>query len=44
MKKKIVAEVKSNEKLEELADENKQTINSLIAAGSSKNNEFVKSY
>jgi len=36
MKKKIVAEVKPNEKLEELVDENKQTINSLIAAGSSQ--------
>ena len=36
MKKKIVAEVKSNVKLEELADENKQTINSLIAAESSQ--------
>ena len=34
MKKKIVAEVKPNEKLEELADENKKTINSLIATGS----------
>ena len=34
MKKKIVAEVKPNEKLEELADENKETINSLIAKGS----------
>ena len=36
MKKKIVAEVKSNEKLEELADENQETINTLIAAGSSQ--------
>ena len=36
MKKKIVAEVKPNEKLEELVDENKQTINSLIATGSSQ--------
>ena len=36
MKKKIVAEVKSNEKLEELADENKESRNSLIAAGSSQ--------
>ncbi|MCH1612573.1 MAG: hypothetical protein L7S72_04680, partial [Flavobacteriales bacterium] len=34
MKKKIVAEVKPNQKLEELADENKETINSLIAKGS----------
>ena len=34
MKKKIVAEVNQNEKLEELADENKETINSLIATGS----------
>ena len=34
MKKKIVAEVKPNQKLEELADENKETINSLIATGS----------
>ena len=34
MKKKIVVEVNPNEKLEELADENKETINSLIATGS----------
>jgi hypothetical protein len=34
MKKKIVAEINPNEKLEELADENKETINSLIATGS----------
>jgi uncharacterized pyridoxamine 5'-phosphate oxidase family protein len=34
MKKKIVAEVKTNEKLEELADENQETINTLIATGS----------
>jgi uncharacterized pyridoxamine 5'-phosphate oxidase family protein len=34
MKKKIVAEVKPNEKLEELAEENQETINTLIATGS----------
>ena len=34
MKKKIVVEVNPNEKLEQLDDENKETINSLIASGS----------
>ena len=34
MKKKIVVEVNPNEKLEQLDDENRETINSLIASGS----------
>jgi hypothetical protein len=34
MKKKIVVEVNPNEKLEQLDEENKKTINSLIASGS----------